>query len=253
MSEEKVALITGSAKRIGAYVAEYVHQRGYSVILHYRNSAEPAKSLRDKLNLTRPHSCIALHADLSCPDAWPQLAEQAGSWKHRLDLLVNNASAFYPTPLGETTLEQWNDLFASNAQAPYFLIQKLAPMLQANHGTIINIIDALAEQPNADFIPYSMAKTALRTLTTSMAKALAPEVRVNAISPGAMLWPEGEHTLMEVQKHKILEQIPLQRVGTEEDIARTIYFLAEDAPYITGQDIAVDGGRSLNSVQLHAP
>lgn len=253
MSDEKVALITGSAKRIGAYTAQYLHERGYAVILHYRNSAQPAKALRDKLNHNRPHSCIALHADLSSPDAWPQLAEQSGSWKHRLDLLVNNASAFYPTALGQTTLEQWHDLFASNAQAPFFLSQHLAPLLKANQGCIINIIDALAEQANPDFIPYSMAKTALRTLTTALAKALAPEVRVNGISPGAMLWPDGEHQLTEQQKQKILQQIPLQRVGTEWDIARTLYFLVEEAPYITGQDIAVDGGRSLNSVQLHAP
>lgn len=245
MNTKKVALITGSAKRIGAFVAEYLHQRDYNVVLHYRHSADAAKTLRDRLNHIRPHSCIALQADLSNPDSWQQLAEQAGSWQQRLDLLVNNASAFYPTPLGEITLAQWQDLFASNAQAPLFLSQYLYPLLQQSNGSIINIIDALADKPNANFIPYTMAKTALQTLTRAMAKQLAPNVRVNAISPGAMLWPEGEEELSAEQKQKILAGIPMQRLGTEEDIARTLYFLAEEAPYITGQDIAVDGGRSL--------
>lgn len=245
MSDKKIALITGSAKRIGAYIAEYLHQQGYDIILHYRHSGAEAKALRDKLNKNRAHSCIALHADLADPSAWQQLTEQTRSWQHRLDLLINNASSFYPTALGQTTLQHWNDLFASNAQAPFFLTQQLAPLLKESKGSVVNIIDALASQANADFIPYSMAKTALQTLTRSMAKALAPDVRVNAISPGAMLWPEGEHNINEEQKRNILAGIPLQREGTELDIAKAVLFLAEDAPYITGQDIAVDGGRSL--------
>lgn len=245
-TQQKVALITGSAKRIGAYLAEYLHQRQYDIILHYRNSADEAKALRDKLNLNRPHSCIALHADLSNPLAWEQLAEQTRAWKHRLDLLVNNSSSFYPTPLGSVAVEHWNDLFASNAQAPLFLTQHLYPLLQQSQGNVINIVDALAHKPNPDFIPYSMAKTALITQTRALAIALAPAVRVNAISPGAMLWPEGDHSLSTEQKQKVMEGIPMGRQGCAEDIARTVYFLAEDAPYITGQNIAVDGGRSLN-------
>lgn len=244
MNEHKVALITGSAKRIGAFTAAFLHEKGFDVILHYRQSGEDAKALRDTLNQKRPHSCIALHADLADPTSWAQLAEQTRSWKHRLDLLINNASSFYPTPLGETTLEHWNDLFASNAQAPFFLTQHLYPLLQEHNGSVINIIDALANQPNVDFIPYNMAKAALKSLTRAMAKALAPKVRVNAISPGAMLWPEADF-FEEEEKQEMLKGIPLERTGTELDIARTIYFLAEDAPYITGQDLAVDGGRSL--------
>jgi pteridine reductase len=246
MSNHKVALITGSAKRIGAYLAQYLHQRQYDIILHYRNSAEDAKALRDQLNQARPHSCIALHADLCDPNAWQQLAQQTQAWQQRLDLLVNNSSSFYPTPLGSITLEHWHDLFASNAQAPLFLTQHLYPLLQQTQGNVINIVDALALKPNPDFIPYSMAKSALITQTRALAKALAPAVRVNAISPGAMLWPEGDHSLSQQQKQKVLEGIPMGRPGGAEDIARTVYFLAEDAPYITGQDIAVDGGRSLN-------
>ncbi len=241
----KVALITGSARRIGAYVAEYLHQRNYNVILHYRHSGDAAKALRDKLNGIRQHSCIALHADLADADAWPQLAEQVNSWKHRLDLLVNNASSYYPTELGNTTPEQWNDLFSGNAQAPFFLSQQLYPLLQKSQGSIINIIDAMVSHPDADFIPYHMAKATLQTMTRSLAKALAPAVRVNAVSPGVMLWPEGDHDPSAGEKQEIVEKIPLQRMGTELDIARTVYFLAEDAPYITGQNIAVDGGRSL--------
>ncbi|MEE2729342.1 MAG: pteridine reductase [Pseudomonadota bacterium] len=243
--QNKVALITGSARRIGAFTAEYLHQRNYDIILHYRASGDLAKTLRDKLNAARAHSCIALHADLADPEALQQLAEQTKSWKHRLDLLVNNASSYYPTQLGETTQEHWQDLFSSNARAPYFLIQSLHPLLQASQGNVVNIIDAMATHPNMDFIPYNMAKTTLHTLTRSMAKLLAPSVRVNSVSPGVMLWPVGDHNPSAKEKEKIVAQVPLQRMGTEQDIARTIYFLAEDAPYITGQDIAVDGGQSL--------
>ena len=245
MSQAKVALITGSAKRIGAAIARYLHPRGYDIVLHYRQSADLAKTLRDELNQARPHSCIALHADLADASAWPQLADQAHAWQQRLDLLVNNASSFYPTPVGQTTLAQWDDLVASNAQAPYFLSQHLAPALRESQGSIINIVDALAQQPNADFIPYSMAKTGLITLTRALAKTLAPHVRVNAVSPGAMLWPEADHEATDEQKQAVLDGIPLQRMGSPDDIARTVYFLAEEAPYITGQNIAVDGGRSL--------
>lgn len=244
-SNNKVALITGSARRIGAFVAEYLHQRDYDIILHYRSSAELAKSLRDKLNSERAHSCIALHADLADPDALQQLAEQAKSWQQRLDLLINNASSYYPTELGNTSEEHWHDLFSSNARAPFFLTQYLYPLLQSCQGSVVNIIDAMATHPNTDFIPYNMAKTTLHTLTRSMAKRLAPSVRVNSVSPGVMLWPVGDHDPSAQEKQEIVAKVPLQRMGTELDIARTIYFLAEDAPYITGQDIAVDGGQSL--------
>lgn len=245
-NDKKIALITGSAKRIGAFVAEHLHNNHYDVILHYRHSGEQAKALRDKLNQQRPHSCIALHADLAVPSQWQQLAEQTRSWKHRLDLLINNASSFYPTKFGQTTPEQWNDLFASNAQAPFFLTQELYPLLKQSQGNVINIIDALVDLPNGDFTPYNMAKSALKNMTLSLAKDLAPEVRVNAISPGAMLWPEQNGEASDEYKKQVISGIPMQRIGSELDIAKAIYFLAEHAPYVTGQNIAVDGGRSLS-------
>ena len=244
-AQHKVALITGSARRIGAFVAEYLHQRDYQVILHYRNSGEEAKALRDKLNQNRAHSCIALHADLSDPEAWQQLAEQVLSWQHRLDLLVNNASAYYPTYFGNTSLEQWNDLFASNAQAPFFLTQQLLDLLKSSNGCVINITDAILHKSGPKLIPYAMAKTALKTMTTELAKLLAPQVRVNAVAPGAIIWPEHSEKMTEQDKIDTLNSIPMARLCTPEDIAIAIYFLADSAPYITGQILAVDGGRGL--------
>lgn len=243
-NSNKVALITGSAKRIGAYTAEYFHTRGYDIILHYRHSGDSAKSLRDQLNAARPHSCIALHADLADPAAWEQLAEQARSWKHRLDLLVNNASSFYATEFGATSLEQWNDLFASNAMAPFFITQHLLPVLKQSRGNVVNIVDITADRPLPDFTPYCMAKAALKAMTLGLAKALAPEVRVNGIAPGAIIWPD-QGQISEAEQVATLARTPLQTMGSPEDIARTIYFLAEGAPFITGQIIAVDGGLNL--------
>lgn len=243
-SSRKVALITGSARRIGAHTAEFFHQRDYDIVLHYRSSGDSAKNLRDQLNSARPHSCIALHADLSDPAAWEQLAEQVRSWKHRLDLLVNNASSYYPTEFGATTLEQWNDLFASNATAPFFLTQHLLPLLKQSKGNVVNIIDVNADRPRPDFTPYCMAKAALKAMTLSLARALAPDVRVNGVSPGSILWPTAGQ-LQESDQIAILKNTPLQTLGTPDDIAKTIYFLAENAPFITGQIIAVDGGFSL--------
>lgn len=244
-NKNKVALVTGSAKRIGAYIAEHLHQHNYDVVLHYRNSGEQAKTLRDKLNATRPHSCIALHADLADTNAWEQLAEQTLSWKHQLDLLVNNASSYYPAEFSNTNLKQWNDLFSSNAQAPFFLTQHLLPLLKASKGNIINMTDALLNKPNPDFLAYTMAKTTLNTMTKALAKELAPDIRVNAVAPGTILWPDQFGEISAEAKQSILSGIPMARMGTPEDIAKTILFLAETATYITGQIIAVDGGRSL--------
>jgi len=241
----KVALITGSARRIGAFVAQYLHERGYDILLHYRSSGESAKALRDQFNAVRPHSCIALHADLSDPASWEQLAEQVRSWKHRLDLLVNNASSYYPTEFGNTTLEQWNDLFSSNAMSPFFLTQQLLPLLQESEGNVVNIVDINADRPLPDFAPYCMAKAALKAMTLSLARALAPKVRVNGVAPGHILDPSyGE--LNEAEQQALLARTPMQRNGSPEDIAKAIYFLAENAPFVTGQILAVDGGQSLS-------
>lgn len=244
-TSRKVTLITGSARRIGAVTAGHFHARGYDIILHYRSSGDSAKTLCDNLNASRPHSCIALHADLADPAAWDQLAEQVRSWKHRLDLLVNNASSFYPTEYGKTTLDQWNDLFASNAMAPFFLTQALLPLLRESQGCVLNIVDINADRPLPDFIPYCMAKAALKAMTLSLAKALAPEVRVNGVAPGAIIWPD-QGQMTEAEQQATLARTPLQTIGSPEDIAQTLYFLAESAPFITGQIVAVDGGLSLN-------
>ena len=240
----RTALITGSAKRIGAFIAQHLHRNGYNVILHYRHSSARAQSLCDSLNQLRPDSCITLQADLNDPISWQALADAVKQQQPRLDVLINNASSFYPTEFGSTTLEQWQDLFASNAQAPFFLTQNLLPMLRASQGCVVNLIDALADHPNERFIPYNMAKSALKVMTLSMAKQLAPLVRVNGIAPGAILWPEHEH-LNHTAKQKIIDSIPMGRPGTPLDIAQAILFLIEDAPYITGQILKVDGGRSL--------
>lgn len=241
----KVALITGSAKRIGATMARYFHQRGYDIILHYRHSADAAHALRDDLNRARAQSCIALQADLADPASWEPLAEQARNWQQRLDVLVNNASSYYPTEFGKTTLAQWNDLFASNAMAPFFLTQALAPQLQQAKGCVINIVDINADKPLAEFTPYCMAKAALKAMTLSLAKLLAPHVRVNGVAPGAILWPDQYQITPEAQQ-STLDRTPLQVLGNPEDIARTVYFLADNAPFVTGQILAVDGGQSLN-------
>lgn len=244
-SSRKVALITGSGRRVGAYTAAYFHQRDYDIVLHYRQSGDGAKNLRDQLNAARPHSCIALHADLADPTAWPQLAEQVRSWKHRLDLLVNNASSYYATEFGNTTLEQWNDLITSNAMAPFFLTQQLLPLLKQSRGCVVNMVDINADKPLPEYTPYCMAKAALKAMTLALARALAPDVRVNGVSPGTVLWPADGHMSDAVQT-TMLAKTPMRTIGTPDDIARTIYFLAENAPFITGQIIAVDGGYSLS-------
>lgn len=245
-SDSPVALITGSAKRLGKHIACQLHQAGYRVIIHYNQSESDASNLSASLNQQRPHSATTLQADLLHHDEITQLASNALSCFNRLDVLVNNASSFYPTPLPGATLEHWDDLFGSNVKAPYFLAQALAPALSAHNGCIINMVDIHASQPLQDHSIYCMAKAALLMMTKSLARELAPTIRVNGIAPGAILWPSNE--LDEEDKAAILQQIPLQRVGTPDDIASTVLFLLQ-SPYISGQIIAVDGGRSLGSAQ----
>ncbi|NRQ42057.1 pteridine reductase [Rheinheimera sp. YQF-2] len=244
-SSQPVVLITGSAKRLGRQMIETLHQQHYRVIIHCNRSRQDADSLADSLNRLRPQSAAVLQADLLNIDALPQLAQQAIACFDRLDALVNNASAFYPTHVGSATASQWQELFGSNVQAPYFLSQALAPQLAKQHGVIINMVDIHAERPLLGHSIYCMAKAALLMMTKSLARELAPTIRVNGIAPGAILWPDTTTTpLAEQDKAAILAQIPLQRLGATSDIAQTLLFLLQ-APYITGQIIAVDGGRSL--------
>ncbi|MDX1538805.1 pteridine reductase [Arsukibacterium sp.] len=245
-SDSPVALVTGSAKRLGKQIVCQLHQAGYRVIIHFNQSAEAASSLADSLNQQRPNSAVTLQANLLEDQAVKQLAAQALACFNRLDVLVNNASGFYPTPLASATLANWDDLFGSNVKAPYFLAQALAPALSDNNGCIINMVDIHAQQPLQDHSIYCMAKAALLMMTKSLARELAPTIRVNGIAPGAILWPSQQ--LAEADKADVLRQIPLQRTGTPEDIANTVLFLLQ-SPYISGQIIAVDGGRSLGAAE----
>jgi pteridine reductase len=244
MHNEKVVLITGAAQRLGAATARELHKRGWRVLIHFRQSQEKAEALAAELNSIRQHSCHTVQADLSCDVDVKNMAINAQAIFSRIDALVNNASSFYATPIGSVSTEQWDDIFASNARAPFFLAQALAPELKRRGGAIVNMIDIHAQRALKEHTVYCMAKAAQAMLTESLAKELAPEIRVNGIAPGAILWPSTQKTSTETQD-KILHEIPLQRLGETQDIARTIAFLLEDSPYITGQIITVDGGRSL--------
>ena len=239
----KTIFITGSARRIGAAMARVFHASGANLVLHYRRSASDAQALADELQAKRAGSVALLKADLLDTPALPQLAARAEEAFGGLDVLVNNASSFYPTPLGSVSEEQWDDLLGSNLKAPFFLAQALAPALKKNRGMILNMADIHARRPLRHHGVYCIAKAGLSMLTLSLAKELGPDVRVNAIAPGAILWPETE--MDPEDQEKILSEIPLARSGSPEDIARTALFYITAAPYITGQILALDGGRSL--------
>ncbi len=239
----KCALITGAAHRIGATIARVLHGQGMDLLIHYRRSAAAAEALRDMLEADRADSVRLIQADLHQTGSHRKLIDNALDFRGRLDLLVNNASSFYPTPLDEATLEQWNDLIGSNLQTPFFLSQAAAPLLRKHQGVIINLIDIHAERPLKGYPIYSVAKAGNAMLVKSLARELGPEIRVNGIAPGAILWPE--EGLSEEDQENILQRTALKRPGTPEDIAHTLLFLLRDAPYITGQIIAVDGGRTL--------
>lgn len=242
LSEAPVALVSGSALRLGRQMILSLHQHGYKVIIHYHRSTAAATELAAQLNQQRPNSAAIVAADLTDQQAIAPLATTARNIFGRIDLLVNNASSFYPTPLPSASLSQWDDLFGSNVKAPYFLSQALAPELAKRQGCIINMVDIHAEKPLAEHSIYCMAKAALSMMTKALARELAPNVRVNGIAPGAILWPS-QH-LPESDKAAVLAQVPMQRLGDPSDIANTLLFLVK-APYVTGQIVAVDGGRSL--------
>ncbi len=240
---DRVALITGGARRIGAAIAEALHRAGFNVVVHFRTSKQAALALRQRLEAWRPDSVRLVHAELSSVNAVESLvAEAVGSWG-RLDVVVNNASAFYPTPLGETSEAQWEELLASNLKAPFFLSQAAFPQLRRWNGCIVNLTDVYGLRPRPGYPVYSVAKAGLAALTRSLALEMAPDVRVNAVAPGAILWPE--QGISADDRRALIKAIPLRRMGREEDITRAVRYLVCDAPYVTGQIIAVDGGRSL--------
>lgn len=237
-----VALITGAAKRIGATIANQLHSEGYRVIVHYDTSVNEAQTLVNTLNAKRPNSAQCVQANLCSHDEIEKLAKQALLEWNRLDLLVNNASSFYPTPVGSITENDWLSLVGSNLKGPLFLTQALAPELAKTNGSVINMVDMHIDRPLPKHSVYLLAKSGLASLTKSLATELAPNVRVNGIGPGAILWPE--RTMEESEKQKLIDTIPLGRLGSPKDIADTVCFFI-NAPYITGQILYVDGGRSL--------
>jgi len=242
--QRKVVLITGGAKRVGAAICRRLHAAGASLMLHYRASAGEARLLQAELNHVRADSVALIQADLLDLNKLPAMVERTVQTFGRLDALVNNASSFYPTPVETITPEAWEDLIGTNLRAPLFLSQAAAAALRKSQGAIVNIADIHAERPLKNFVVYSVAKAGLVGLTRSLARELAPDVRVNAVAPGPILWPDDD-SFDEVSRQRIISHTLLRREGTPEDIAKAVHFLIADAGYVTGETINVDGGRHV--------
>lgn len=246
MSTQKVVFITGAGKRVGAVIARFLHARGMRVAIHYNSSAKDAQALCEELNNIRADSAMSLQADLhNISKLQPMIDSIIHVWG-RLDVLINNASSFHPTPIGTITEENWQDLLGTNLKAPLFLAQAAAPHLKQQQGCIINIVDIHASQPLKSYVVYCIAKAGLVMLTKVLAKELGPEIRVNAVAPGAVLWPENENELEAGLQEKIVSRTLLKRPGSPQEVANAVNFFIQDANYVTGQVLAVDGGRSLN-------
>ncbi len=245
----KSALITGAANRIGSRIARTLHENGANLIIHYRDSATAATELQQQLNSSRSGSAITLAGELNDIAALQNLSQDAAEAFNGLDILINNASSFYPTPIGEITQQHWDSLLSSNFKAPLFLSQACYPWLRESRGVIVNMLDIYATVPLKNHSVYSSAKAANQMLVKSLALDLAPEVRVNGIAPGAILWPQQSHAAELEAQQKIVAQIPLQRTGTPQSIAQTVLFLINN-DYITGEVIRVDGGRLLQSLEI---
>jgi pteridine reductase len=243
--QQKVVLLTGGARRVGAAIARRLHAAGANLCVHYRSSVVEARALRAELSAQRADSVVLMQADLLRPTALAGLIQDTLKEFGRLDALVNNASSFYPTPIGEITEKAWDDLMGTNLRAPLFLSQAAARELRKNHGCIVNIVDIHAEFPMKNYVVYNAAKGGLLALTRSLARELGPEVRVNGVAPGTILWPEDETWTDEVSRQRIMNQTALKRIGEPDDVAKAVEFLIGAAPYVTGQIIAVDGGRSV--------
>lgn len=240
----KVVLITGGARRVGAASARLLHAAGARLMVHYRSSASDARALQAELNALRPDSVALIQADLLDIGGLHALVNQTVATFGGLDVLLNNASSFYPTPVGDITEKDWVDLMGSNLKAPLFLSQAAAPELRKRRGCIINITDIHAERPMKSYVVYSIAKAGLVGLTRSLARELAPEVRVNGIAPGPIAWPEDDPNFDEVSRQRIVSHTMLKHAGEPNDIALAVRYFAKDAPFVTGQILAVDGGRS---------
>ncbi len=245
-TNNKIVLITGGAKRVGAAICRVLHQQGANLMIHYNTSTAEARALQAELNLIRPQSAAIIQGDLLNTDALPNLVSETIAHFGKLDVLINNASTYYPTEIGKINRDNWQDLIGSNLKAPVFLSQAAAAELRKTHGCIVNITDMHVERPKKGYVVYSVAKAGLVTLTKSLAHELSPEVRVNAVAPGPVQWPESNPQFDEVYRQRVINQTLLKRVGEPEDVAKAVRFLIYDAPFITGHVLAVDGGRSLN-------
>ena len=239
-------LITGGAKRVGAAICRLLHAEGAQLMVHYRSSAFEARALQTELNLARPNSVEIIQGDLLDMSVPPKLINKTVKHFGQLDVLINNASSYYSTELGKIDEDNWQDLMGSNLKAPLFLSQAAAPELRKNNGCIVNITDMHIERPKKGYIVYSVSKAGLVTLTKSLAHELSPDVRVNAVAPGPVLWPEDNPQFDEVYRQRVISQTLLKRIGEGNDVAKAVKFLIADAPFITGHVLAVDGGRSLN-------
>ena len=242
--EGRIVLITGGAIRVGAAICRRLHAEGANLMLHYRASAGEARLLQAELNHIRAESVALIQADLLDLNKLPAMVDQTLQTFGRLDALVNNASSFFPTPVGDITSQAWDDLVGTNLRAPLFLAQAAAPALKKSQGAIVNIADIHAERPLKNFVVYSIAKAGLIGMTRSLARELAPEIRVNAIAPGPILWPD-DAAFDELSRQRIISHTPLKREGEPDDIAKAVYFLIAEATYVTGETIRVDGGRHV--------
>ncbi|MEE8625139.1 MAG: pteridine reductase, partial [Acidiferrobacterales bacterium] len=241
---DKVALVTGGARRVGAQIARKLHAQGMNLVIHYRSSEQEAHRLQQELHDIRPESVMLVRGDLlRGPKLSQNLVYETMEAFGRIDVLINNAATFYPTPIGEAVEKDWEDLIGTNLKAPFFLAQAAAPHLKVGQGCIVNMADIYGERPLKDYSIYSVAKAGLIMLTKTLARELGPEIRVNAVAPGAMLWPEDG--IDEMNKQRMISRTPLKRIGKPDDIAETVLFLVGDADFITGQVIAVDGGRRV--------
>ncbi len=242
----KVVLITGGARRVGAAICRRLHERGADLMIHYRASDMDARALQDELNASRSDSVSLIQADLLNISGLASLVSETVNRFGRLDVLINNASSFFPTNLGEIDESAWEDLIGTNLKAPLFLSQAAAPQIRKHRGCIVNIVDIHADKPLKNYLVYTTAKGGLVALTKSLAREIGPEARANAVAPGAILWPEDEVWADALSRQRIINQTLLKRVGEPDDIAKAVVFLVADAPYVTGQVIAVDGGRSVS-------
>jgi len=242
----KVVLVTGGARRVGAAICRRLHAAGANLLVHYRSAALEARALQVELNARRADSVALAQADLLKTAACSQLVKAALKHFGQLDAVVNNASSFYPTAIGEITEQAWDDLVGTNLKAPLFLAQAAAPELRKQHGCIVNLVDIHAELPMRNHAVYTAAKGGLAALTRALARDLGPEIRVNGIAPGTILWPDDETWRDELSRQRIINQTALKRIGEPDDIAKAVQFLLADAPYVTGQILAVDGGRGIS-------